>query len=265
MKVRIISALLMLGVLVPVIIMGGNIFIFCVSVIGIMCFYEFINARKDSRKIPTLMKLVGVASFIVLMLSNYEEVGLDIYLDYKIITSIIFLTFMPIVFYKKEEYNIEDALFIFASIFFLGLAFNCLINVRNYNLYYFIFICLITIFTDTFAYTFGSLIGKHKLAPVVSPNKTWEGFFGGLLFGTFISSVFYITAFNFHGNILKLILVIGSLSILGQLGDLVFSAVKRYYKIKDFSNLIPGHGGILDRLDSILFVVLAFSLISFLL
>lgn len=97
------------------------------------------------------------------------------------------------------------------------------------------------------------------MCPTVSPKKSWEGFIGGLLFSTFISTVIFTTIFDYQGNILIFILIVAALSIIGQLGDLVFSAIKRTYNIKDFGNIMPGHGGILDRLDSIIFVVLAFS------
>ena len=117
---------------------------------------------------------------------------------------------------------------------------------------------MVTIFTDTFAYLIGRLIGSHKLLEEISPNKTWEGMIAGTLMGTFISLMFYITTINNSISIISITAVSLFLSILGQFGDLVFSAIKRYYGKKDFSNIMPGHGGILDRLDSILFVVFGF-------
>ena len=261
MKTRVISAIVALIIVIPIIIVGGKLYCFAVATIGLLGFWEFISVKEKEKKLPILMKMIGVIAFIFLVLSNMNEIGLDFYTDYKILTSIIFLVMIPIVFYNRNKYNIEDALFLFGVIFFLGLGFKYLINVRIYNLNYMIFLCLLTIFTDTFAYITGNLIGKHKLAPTVSPKKTWEGFIGGLVFGTFISTMFYYTAFEYTGNIFILILVVALLSTIGQLGDLVFSSTKRYYKIKDFGNIMPGHGGVLDRLDSIIFVVLAFSFI----
>ncbi len=95
---------------------------------------------------------------------------------------------------------------------------------------------------------------------VISPKKTWEGFVGGTILGTFIAVMFYKTVINPEVILSNLILITLFLSIIGQLGDLFFSAIKRHYNKKDFSNIMPGHGGILDRLDSIIFVMLAFSL-----
>lgn len=107
--------------------------------------------------------------------------------------------------------------------------------------------------SDSFAYLVGRFLGRTKLFERISPNKTWEGFFGGMLF-TILGA--YLL-FNFLG-ILSLGVWIGLallVSSIGTLGDLFESAVKRHFKIKDSSNLIPGHGGILDRIDSFLFVV----------
>jgi phosphatidate cytidylyltransferase len=110
--------------------------------------------------------------------------------------------------------------------------------------------------SDTFAYLTGILIGKTKLIESISPKKTWEGTIGGTVLGVFISSMFYITVIKPDINIYQIIFITTFLSILGQFGDLFFSDIKRYYNKKDFSNLIPGHGGILDRMDSIIFVLL---------
>lgn len=115
--------------------------------------------------------------------------------------------------------------------------------------------------TDTFALFTGMFIGKNKLAPTISPKKTIEGFIGGALMGTFIATSFYVTVINQTKSLVLVILVTFLLSCVGQLGDLVFSFIKREYGKKDFSNLIPGHGGILDRFDSLIFVVLAFILV----
>ena len=121
---------------------------------------------------------------------------------------------------------------------------------------------MITIFSDTFALITGSLVGRHKLCPNISPKKTWEGLVGGVLMGTFVATAFYFTVINSNCSLVFLIFSTMFLCLVGQLGDLVFSSIKRFYEVKDFSNLIPGHGGILDRFDSIIFVSLGLMLMS---
>ena len=130
---------------------------------------------------------------------------------------------------------------------------------RHTDLKLFVFLFTITITTDTFAYLTGSLIGKHKLLTEISPKKTWEGLIGGTIMGVFVSAMFYHTCIDPEFSKITLLAICTFLSLLAQFGDLAFSAMKRYFGIKDFSNLMPGHGGILDRLDSIIFVVLGFT------
>ena len=117
---------------------------------------------------------------------------------------------------------------------------------------------MITIFTDTFAFVSGKIFGRHKLIERISPNKTLEGFIIGSIIGTIIPTIFYIYVISPGEEFISIIIFTFVLSIIGQFGDLVFSSIKRHYKIKDFSNLIPGHGGILDRLDSITFVMFGY-------
>ena len=120
---------------------------------------------------------------------------------------------------------------------------------------------MITTITDSFALFTGMFIGKHKLAPEISPKKTIEGAIGGSLMGTIVATAFYTTVINSSVPLVFVILITLALTVVGQIGDLAFSAIKRYYGQKDFSDLIPGHGGILDRFDSLVFVVLAFILV----
>jgi phosphatidate cytidylyltransferase len=114
-----------------------------------------------------------------------------------------------------------------------------------------LYLLFMTQFNDVCQYIWGKLLGKHKIIPKVSPNKTWEGFIGGLLTLTLASSLIapYLTPLNWLEGIgAGLIICLG-----GFFGDVVISSVKRDLKIKDSGNLIPGHGGILDRIDSLIY------------
>ena len=160
-----------------------------------------------------------------------------------------------------KKYGIEDIFYLFGSIVFLSAAFNLFIVIREKGLMLTIYLFLITTMTDTFAYIIGSKKGKKKLLPDVSPNKSVEGFIGGLVVGTAVASLFYYFCVA-RANILLVVFVTMILSIVGQCGDLVFSQIKRYFGIKDYSNLMPGHGGVLDRLDSMIFVLFGYIIIS---
>ena len=158
------------------------------------------------------------------------------------------------------------------AIYFIRL---CPSSIVGYNYEYsnhlatcllFFYVALGAFFSDIGAYFFGILFGKHKMNPRISPKKTWEGFVGGIVVSFIVTFSFAMICDACNTPILNGILdkshwwwiVIISLSMppISVLGDLLFSTIKRYYKIKDFGNLLPGHGGVLDRIDSLLITCL---------
>lgn len=261
MKKRVISAIVALSIVVPLIILGGIPYYIGCGILGIVGFYEIMNLREQEKQIPLFIKIIIFISFILLMMSGVREsYGFDV--DYRMLTIVTFMCMLPIlVFSDRKRYNCDDALYMLGATFFLGTAFNFLITIRNINVMYLVYILLITIMTDTFAHFFGTKIGRIKLCPTVSPNKTVEGMLGGTFFGTFTGSVFFSTFISSNIPLLYIVLTSLFLSIMAQFGDLVFSAIKRSYGVKDFGNIMPGHGGVLDRLDSILFAIYAFTFV----
>ncbi len=263
MKVRVISAVVALLICIPIIIVGGIPFYLGASIIGLLGFMELLNIKSKKKNIPYVVKVLAVLSFLIIMINNYDVFGEFYIADYQRFTIILFLLLIPTIFFNKsKKYDIEDSLFLLGGILFLGIAFNQLVSIRNTSLNYFMLLILIPILTDTFAYVTGKLVGKHKMSPTVSPNKTWEGFFGGLVLSTFVSTILYVNIFDFSGNLFAVIVSIMFLSFIGEVGDLVESSIKRHFGVKDIGNIMPGHGGVLDRLDSILFVILAFGFVS---
>ena len=259
MKLRILSAVLMIVIFVPLLLIGEIPFAIFMSIMGLFGFYELMKVRESRKKFPFILKLL--AYFIVLCFCTYNigSIEFTYKFDYRVMAFIIFLFTSPMVFINNsKKYNLNDALFLIGSILFVGLSFNLIIITRNYDINYIIYLLLITTITDTFALFTGMLVGKHKLSPIISPKKTIEGLVGGVVMGTFVASAFYYTVINSNAPLVLLVGITMVLCLIGQLGDLVFSSIKRYYDVKDFSNLIPGHGGILDRFDSLIFVTLAF-------
>lgn len=117
-----------------------------------------------------------------------------------------------------------------------------------------LFLLTVIFMSDTGAFYFGRFFGKRKLYPSVSPNKTWAGAFGGLLAGV-ISGLLFSYLFRLGGFPLQAGLLAGSLSVCGQIGDLVESMIKRNAGVKDSGRILPGHGGLLDRVDGVLFAI----------
>lgn len=251
MKKRIISAVVLLMILIPLIIIGSWPFRLAVGIVGFLSYKEICNLYDY----PLSVKILG---FIALMIIIYGNISPDYNIDFKVISLAALLIYLPIIIYQvKGKYTMDDAFKFFGFIFIVGISLYTIILVRNINLTYFLFMVLTPIFTDTFAYVGGMLIGKHKVTQL-SKKKSLEGYITGSVMGTFMMFMYYITFIGNNINMLLLILVILLLTVVAQLGDLVFSAIKRQYNIKDFSNLIPGHGGVLDRIDSQIFVAITF-------
>ena len=261
MKTRILSAIVMCAIIIPILFIGGIPFKILCIMLSVACLHEFIKARAKKSEIPIFMRIISyilIATFVYLGTSVYSA---NYEIIYKIMIVIFLLYFIPVIFVDDtKKYSVTDALYILGCTLFLGVAFNSFILISNIDGFHIFYIILITVVTDTFAYFTGYLIGENKLCEKISPNKTWEGAIGGSVIGTIIPTLFYIFIINPNVNVYLIVGVTLLLSIIGQLGDLFFSSVKRHYKIKDFSSLIPGHGGVLDRFDSIIFVVLAFIL-----
>ena len=259
MKKRVISAIVALAIFVPIFIKGGFIYTAAMYVVSILGLREFLKAKSSKKAMPVFIEFISYIIFSLIVLSNINNNEMIYSVDFRVLSGLFLVYLIPTVLYHDRSlYSVTDAFYLIAGIFFLGVSFSLLIIIRNLSLDLIIYLFLITTLTDSYAYITGSLIGRHKMLKEISPNKTWEGMIGGTLAGTIISVVFYRIAVDPSVSIYQITLITTFLSIIGQFGDLCFSAIKRYFEIKDFSNIMPGHGGVLDRFDSIIFVVLGF-------
>lgn len=260
MKIRVISAIIALAIFIPALLIGQTVFKIFILIVALLSLNEILDLRETKHLLPIPIKLLTFFVFTYLIF-NFTTNNFIYSLDYQNISLIMFVFLLPIIIYHNNKiYNINDSMFLVGVVFFLGLFFNLVIILQEYSINHVFYLFLIPATTDIYAYITGNLIGKHKLLPAISPKKTWEGLVVGTIFSVLISSVFYYIAIDNTFNIIYLLLISAFLSLIGQLGDLVFSSIKRFYNRKDFSNLIPGHGGLLDRLDSIIFVILAYVL-----
>ena len=261
MKKRIISAIFLILIAIPLIMEGNKAFAVAIAGIGILGLKEIADLKKSHHKLPLIMLLIFSLVFLFITFISPFEYSNLIGINYRMLSFMLFLFLIPTLFFgEKENYSSSDAFYFLGVVLFLGMACHSIIMIRAKSLWLFLYIILIPILTDTFAYIFGRLIGQHKIAPKISPNKTVEGCVMGTICSTIIASAFYYILIG-PMNLVHLFSVTILFSIVGQLGDLFFSKIKRENEVKDFSDLIPGHGGILDRFDSIIFVSIAFLLL----
>ena len=245
-----------------------------------LCFmatYE-LNRSIGLKNKPIMVLSLAVSTIFPLyyeyghLLQKIDAINLKT--EYLITVYILVLCFLML--HNHENTRFSDVSFVVMSSLFVPFAFTRLMYFRDVAVYYpdkgytnahGIFLILFILFsacmTDTFAYFTGSFLGKHKLCPKISPKKTVEGAIGGVI-GCVISNVILYAVYNNFifanpkNNYVAIIIASVITSIVGMCGDLTASLIKRNYGIKDFGNLIPGHGGIMDRFDSIMFVSAAF-------
>lgn len=256
MKKRIISAIIMAIIFIPLLIIGNLPFTICISILSMASIYELLKLKPN---LPLIIKIFTYLETLIIVLFNTLKLNGN---ENTLLMLLLVINLSLLVFIDdREKYNYKDAFYLIGIILFIGISFKNFIYLRDKSLNTLIYLFLITITTDSFALFTGKLFGKHKLAPNISPNKTIEGSIGGSIVGTIAASIFYILVIKDFKNIFMVIALTLFLTIIGQLGDLIKSSIKRYEGIKDFSNLIPGHGGIIDRLDSIIFVMMTYILI----
>ncbi|MCM3665596.1 phosphatidate cytidylyltransferase [Mesobacillus subterraneus] len=252
MKQRIITAVAAAAVFLPIVIFGGLPFIAMVYLIASVALYEALNMRKLK-----LLSVPGIISLVLLWVFMIPEQYLGILdsinytkMELFLLGVLLFLTYTVI---TKNRFTFEDVAFSILSTLYVGLGFYFFIETREASLPYVFYSLFMIWATDSGAYFIGRAIGKRKLWPEISPNKTTEGFFGGVVSALAVAILFSIFA-DMEVSVVVLLAATAFLSVFGQVGDLVESAMKRHYNVKDSGKILPGHGGMLDRFDSLLFV-----------
>lgn len=258
MKKRIISGTIFLAIIMTIIFVNNPLvdtsIVFVISVLGI---YEYNRAFKKAGYKPiSWVGYIGCLSIFLMggIVSDSEKI-----LIIKIALPILLISiFTYIIIIKLRRTIIDVAITIFSLIYipFMFSFIKLILLMENSRiLIWYVFMGAFA--SDTSAYFIGKKYGKHKLCPEVSPNKTIEGSIAGIIgviIAYIIITVISNTYFSSNINILYMIIAGIVAGIAGQFGDLSASAIKRNCKIKDFGDIIPGHGGILDRFDSLLFV-----------
>lgn len=254
---RIISALIGIPIAV-IIIVFANTYIFdvAIAIIALIAMYEYFNSF-DKEKHNKNLRWIGYLSAILIAFLHIIPGEYMLKSIIAIIPVSILVLFLQIIA-TEMKYNINDIAIVLFGIFYIVifLMFVSLIRETDNGKILIWFIFLTAWGTDIFAYFIGRKFGKHKFTKI-SPNKSIEGCIAGVV-GAIICVLVYtivcnnLLNTNFNYYIVTIITLI--LSIIGQIGDLAASSIKRYTGIKDFGNLIPGHGGMLDRFDSVIFI-----------
>ena len=299
MKKRLITGIILLAILVPLLVIETLLPVFQIVAALFVCVgaWEMIRLYEHNKKFALPVKIVIMVSTLLTYLCGmtiWETFKTEIAInpDVTVVTLIdaklgfalllLAITMQLSLLVFSKEFDANDIGKSLASSFYVGFGVASLLALRIMGVRFVVYLFMITVLTDVFAYVFGMLFGKNKMIERISPKKTWEGAIGGTIVATVAGTLFaYLYGQLFTGGlnvesvntifdtlintaeinpvVLFVLIFFVTLitSVAGQLGDLVASRLKRTYDIKDFSNIFPGHGGFLDRFDSSIFASMA--------
>ena len=256
---RIITAVVMLCVFIPVVIFSDTlVFPIAISLCTCIAVFEMLRCMGLHKKLVLCLPLYTAALVFPMLVRLVGNTGTVAAIAFVVAVAYLVIMFAMIV-WSHGKLRFADGVSAFAVVLYIIAAFCGIIYVRDIpgGAYVYLLIFMGAWITDVFAYFTGMLLGKHKLIPDVSPKKTIEGSLGGILFCT-LSFVGYglviDVAFDMHISLIFLIVSGMIVSIVSQVGDLIMSVIKRHYDVKDYGKIFPGHGGMLDRFDSVLIV-----------
>ena len=246
-KTRLISGIVLVIIALATIISGSWILFFTLLAVSLIGMRELYKVMKVSDEHVTVLELVGYLGAVLYYIAMKADFGN--YGTMAIIIRMILILFVYVFGYPK--YHAEQVMAAFFGVIYVAVMLSFIYLTRSLPdgkfLVWLIFLC--SWGCDTCAYCVGMLIGKHKMAPVLSPKKSIEGAVGGVA-GAALLGVIYAAATQ--GKMAEYALICAVGALISMVGDLAASAIKRNQNIKDYGKLIPGHGGILDRFDSVI-------------
>ena len=250
---RTLFAVLALAIFLPVLFLGGLLLQIGIGLLAMLAVHELLQMKG--------LKTMTIEGALTLFATFALTIPLENYLtflpvDGNVVAYSVLITIMLGTTVFSKSYTIEDAAFPIAVSFYVGFGFNALLDARVAGFDKVLLALFIVWATDSAAYLIGMNFGKHKLAPRVSPNKSIEGFIGGVLGAVLITVIFMLvdSTVALPYGIYRMSLFAVFFSVAGQFCDLFESAMKRHFGVKDSGKFIPGHGGVLDRFDSMLVV-----------
>lgn len=249
--VRTLISVLFIPLILAICLLGKYFFLGFTLIIGTLAYYEFISMAKKKEVEGSF--IIGIPAVLLLILNAYFN-----FADFSLLVFLVVFILLLHELFRNEKSAILNLGVSFLGIFYIGLFVSALVLLREYFIDYqrgamVIISMLATIWIcDSAAYFFGLTFGKHRLFLRVSPKKSWEGAVAGFVFSIFtmFAAKLLIVDFLTWQNVIIIGFILGTV---GQIGDLIESLLKRDAGVKDSSNLIPGHGGIFDRFDSLIF------------
>lgn len=252
MRTRVITAVVALLIFIPVIIYGGWLIQLAAIVLGGVAMGEILVMKKKLVVSPEA--IISFLGLLVLLVPDVWLSFMPAFLNRHFLFFIIVMMLLLHTVFTRNHFSFDDAGVLTLAMLYIGTGFYYFVQARYAGLSTLFYILFVIWTTDSGAYMVGRKLGRHKLAPQVSPNKTWEGSIGGTVVAVIVGTV-WVYFFPQHYSLPVMAILTLLFSIAGQLGDLVESSLKRFYGVKDSGKILPGHGGILDRFDSLLFVL----------
>lgn len=249
---RLISGIVVLFLAVVTMIIGGNVFFIFVGLLSLIGIYELYKTDNIHLNPIGLIGYLGTFFYLIAVYIGMNQGPL-------LAIIVTLLALMSLYVFTFPTYHVDQIMYGLFGVVYVTVLMTCLYQIREMTdglyLIPLVFVCAWG--NDTCAYCVGMLIGKHKMAPKLSPKKSVEGFFGGII-GAALLGYLYGAVLGGHLSTLSnpalyCSVMCGLGALIAVVGDLAASAIKRDKGIKDYGRLIPGHGGVLDRFDSILF------------
>lgn len=248
---RLVSGIILVILALVLVTTGGGVLFAAVAAISLIGMFELYRVMKLEKTPLAAVGYLAAALYYGFVWFEKEDLMM-------LMAAVFVMVLMAVYVFTFPKYKTEEITITFFGVFYVAVMLSYIYQTRilpgGIFTVWLVFVC--SWGCDTCAYCVGMLIGKHKMAPILSPKKSVEGGIGGIV-GAALIGILYALAVNYWGNagedVLRYAIIGAAGGAISQIGDLAASAIKRYHNIKDYGKLIPGHGGILDRFDSVIF------------
>lgn len=248
---RLVSGIILVILALVLVTTGGGVLFAAVAAISLIGMFELYRVMKLEKTPLAAVGYLAAALYYGFVWFEKEDLMM-------LMAAAFVMVLMAVYVFTFPKYKTEEITITFFGVFYVAVMLSYIYQTRilpgGIFTVWLVFVC--SWGCDTCAYCVGMLIGKHKMAPILSPKKSVEGGIGGIV-GAALIGILYALAVNYWGNagedVLRYAIIGAAGGAISQIGDLAASAIKRYHNIKDYGKLIPGHGGILDRFDSVIF------------